>query len=158
MATSIGDTAQGYASEMYVYVKQTTAKYSVRNVKFRIRCAIDDSLAILNEDYAVTLGIEITAGGNTVRYGSNNGATFQTGGGKCYVTLDLGDMLNTNYSNLDTEFTVRAYVVYQGAYFYSTNTKTYSVKGMVDYYYNNQHIDAVSGLKEILENYGYTFD
>lgn len=152
-ASNIG--ASGY-SHVNLYVKQATAKYSVRDVKFRIRCAIDDSLAILNEDYAVTLGIEVTAGGQTRKY--HNGASFQNGNGKFFVTLDLGDLLNTYYSNLDTEFTVRAYVVYQGAYFYSTNTKTYSVKGMVDYYYNNQHIDAVSEMKEILENYGYTFD
>ena len=147
-----------YAEEMYVFVKQATAKYLFREVDFRIRCAIDDSLSELNEDYAVAFGIEVSAGGNTVRYGSGSGAIFQTAGSKCFVTLDLNDMLNEDYDKLDTEFTVRAYVVYQGAYFYSTNTKTYSVKGMVDYYYNNQHIDAVSGLKEILENYGYTFE
>lgn len=145
-----------YASETYIFVKQATAKYSFRDVDFRIRCAIDDSLAILNEDYSVTLGIEVTAGGQTRKY--HNGASFQNGNGKFFVTLDLGDMLNTNYANLDTEFTVRAYVEYQGAYFYSTNSKTYSVKGMVENYYKVQHIDAVSEMKEILEKYGYTFD
>lgn len=158
ITTSIGDTAQGYAAEMYVYVKQATAKYTVRDVDFRIRCAIDEGLAELNEDYSVTFGIEVTAGGKTVRYSNSDGASFQTSGGKQFVTLDLGDMLNTNYANLDTEFTVKAFVEHNGVYYYSTNAKTYSVKGMVNQYYNVEHIDAVEGLKEILESYGYTFE
>ncbi len=155
-SSNIGKT--NYASEIYVYVKQATAKTSYDDVNFRIRCAIDGGIAELNEDYAVTFGIEVSAGGNTVKYANGSGASFQTAGGKQFVTLDLGDMLNINYANLDTEFTIRAYVEYNGAYFYSTNTKTYSVKGMVNQYYNVEHIDAVSGLKEILENYGYTFE
>ena len=148
----------GYAVEVYIFVKQATAKYTVRDVDFRIRCAIDEGLAVLNEDYAITFGIEVTAGGKTVRYSNSDGAAFQTSGGKQFVTLDLGDMLNTNYANLDTEFTVKAYVGYDGGIIYSTNEKTYSVKGMVNQYYNVEHIDAVEGLKEILESYGYTFE
>ncbi len=132
------------------------------DVDFRIRVGIDKTLT----DYVTSAqaegklagavyGIEVVTAGKTKRYYSTE-TLYQTDEtGVSYVVISLGDVLN-NPERLTEEFTVRAFVEYNGEFLYaeegSENTvKTYSITGLVNHYATNGYAEQVANLKEIIE-------
>lgn len=136
------------------------------NVNFLLKCGIQNSienLVELPEDKSYTWGIEITDGTNPKRYTENDETNFimkDETNGINYVVISLGDVLNnTNYAK--KEFTVKAFVEYEGVRYYTTNEdniKTYSVVSILSYYQSEvelnaeqqESIDAVVALLEKL--------
>ena len=104
-----------------------------KNSKFVIRCGIDAAIADIAgvESY----GIRVSAGGKTVDYNSTSATSWKLDEEKnvYYVVINLGDIINDT-AKLGTEFTVQAYVVYDGITYASTSTKTYSVASMIKAY------------------------
>ena len=116
---------------------------------FLLKCCVDSSISDIKN--VEDLGIMVSSGSNTVYYSSNS-KYCSTENGLLYVIINLGDIIN-NVTRLTTVFTVKAYGVYDGITIESKNTKTYSVVGMVDYYYNEYGSEEVKLQVEHLYNY-----
>ena len=102
-------------------------------VDFRFKCGVD--LALSSIENIDSWGIQISAGGSNRSYDSDS--EYYSNDSSChFVVVSLGDVLN-NKSRLITEFTVRAFVVYDGTTYYSSLDKTYSVVSIIQEYYNN---------------------
>ena len=101
--------------------------------KFVIRCGIDAAIADITD--IDSFGIRVSAGGKTVDYNSTSATSwaFDETKNVYYVVINLGDIINDT-AKLGTEFTVQAYVVYDGVTYVSTSSKTYSVASMIKAY------------------------
>lgn len=149
-----------------MYIDSITIEWggasTFNNVDFRIRCGIDKSLSsIAAELEGATYGIQVSDGTTTKCYASTN-TLYQVEAeenGKAFVIIQLGDLLN-NKDRLDTEFTVQAYIEYEGEKYYSSQSKTYSVVTLLQAYIdlNDAGINTqIAGFKSILESFGKTF-
>lgn len=106
----------------------------LENSNFKIMCAVDATVADIENIDENGYGIRVTAGGKSVDYASTLLTTVVDGETKLlYVVIDLGDIIN-DVTKLTTEFTVCAYVKVDGITYASTTTRTYSVATMVEYY------------------------
>lgn len=131
------------------------------DVDFRLKVGVDKTLADIAADLELTTaqyGIEVFTNAKTVKYSAANElyAVEEDADGKAYVVIDLGDVLN-NLSRVTEEFTVRAYVEVEGQTYYSSLTKTYSIKTLVDEYLP-MNIEEVNEFKSTLEALGFNFN
>ncbi len=114
--------------------------------QFRIKCAVDASIAKIAG--ITEYGIFVKADGKTVKYNST-AKSWTDNGELVYVVISLGDIINDK-TKLGTEFTVQAYIVYNGETYYPDNdinaesVKTYSVASLVAEYeglgYSVEHL------------------
>jgi len=117
------------------------------NSQFVLNCGVDASLE--NIEGVDSYGIEVTAGNNTVYYTTEANSWTVGNDDTVSVSIDLGDIIN-NTTRLNTEFTVRAFVVVGENTYVSELTKTYSVASMVEEYYEVENITEVEHLYNIL--------
>ena len=116
------------------------------NSQFAIRCGVDAALTQIEgvEEY----GIKVTAGGKSVNY-TTDANSWTVANGVAYITLNLGTEMFDNLARFSTEFTVEAYVVVDDITYTSTQTKTYSVAGMVDTYFNGDNAEAKAAVTHL---------
>ena len=135
-----------------------TEMYS--NMEFRLGAGIDKDIADLASQLDnAKYGIEVSDGEKTEKYYSSD-SLFKNNldNDIFYVVISLGDIFN-NKERVDVEFTVKAFIEYDGDTYYSSLSKTYSVKTLVEKYLSDDATkEAVQPLKEALENLGYTFE
>ena len=125
------------------------------SVDFRLKCAVDEEIELVLDELVGEYGIEISDGTKTVLYSSENEYVYNESG-KRYVVIDLKDAFD-NIERLSTEFTVRAYVIYNENTYYSEHVKVHSVASILQTYIalNNDEINAqIEGLKNVLINLG----
>lgn len=123
------------------------------SVDFRFKCAVDANVSGVLDGASGTYGIEVSDGTTTRKYQSDNALVY-TQGGKTYVVIKLGDVF-TDLSRLTDEFTVRAYAYYDGNYYYSSQTVTYSFVSLLQTYINNPAYTAqLNGLRQSLIGLG----
>ena len=127
---------------------ETESKEIYKNSAFAFRFGVDATLA--NIEGVDSYGIMVTADGKTMYY-TTDASSWAVDGGLCYVTVNLGDIINDT-KKLGTEFTVKAYVEIDGVKYASEMEKTYSVASIVAYYYDENSIEAVAHLYEYLKN------
>ena len=136
----------------------TSEMYS--NMEFRLGAGIDKDIADLASQLDnAKYGIEVSDGEKTEKYYSSD-SLFKNNldNDIFYVVISLGDIFN-NKERVDIEFTVKAFIEYDGDTYYSSLSKTYSVKTLVEKYLSDDATkEAVQPLKEALENLGYTFE
>ena len=113
--------------------------------EFRIKCGVDKALAsIANVE---SYGVKVYTSEKTMELsttGSDDTCLF--------TVISLGEALQ-NPERLDVVFTVQAYAVIDGVTYYSEETKSYSIREMVEAYYNNpETTDKVASLYELLQN------
>ena len=122
--------------------------------QFFIRCGADIALKDIKNISAY--GLKVTAGAKEAYYNSGSQSWGEELEGEtpyCFAIINLKDIINDS-DKLQTEFTVEAYVEYNGMKFYSNNTKTYSVVSMVQYYYESE--DSTEKVKSQVEHlYNY---
>ena len=134
------------------------------NVDFRLKCGIDNSieeLVDLPEGKTYTWGIEISDGTNSKCYAESDDVNFiikDETNEINYVIISLGDVLTEIYK-AKREFTVKAYVIYDGQTYYSSQVKTYSVASILSYYQTNVDLtteqqNSVDAVVELLEKLG----
>lgn len=134
------------------------------NVDFRLKCGIDNSieeLVDLPEGKTYTWGIEISDGTNSKCYAESDDVNFiikDETNEINYVIISLGDVLTEIYK-AKREFTVKAYVIYDGQTYYSSQVKTYSVASILSYYQTNVDLtteqqNSVDAAVELLEKLG----
>ena len=116
----------------------TVVEDAYADVDFRIKCGIDANINALENLPAgkeYTYGIKVETTDKDVFYNDEDTAEFIKVDNNIYYTvISLGDVL-TNRSRLDVKFSVQAYVVVDGQYYYSDVVKTYSVVDLVKKYY-----------------------
>lgn len=113
-------------------------------VDFRIKCGVDLALAdIAGVD---SYGVKVSADKEMELPANESDDTC------LFAVISLGDVL-TNAERLDVVFTVQAYIVIEGVTYVSENTKSFSVREMVEAYYNDpETTDKVASLYELLQN------
>lgn len=134
-----------------------TTVYS--NDEFRIKMGIDKGLSAVAEQVdGAKYGIEVSTDSKTQKYYSTDELYKVEEGaeGKEYVIINLGAFLQ-NHSRISEEFTVKAFIEYDGVTYYSEQSKTYSIKTLVEKYLELGYSE-VETLKTTLENLGYTFE
>ena len=128
----------------------TNEQPTYSNSRFAFRFGVDDALASIAG--VTSYGLKVSADGQTVDY-TTDANSWKREDGLCYVTVNLGDIINDE-KKLSTEFTVQAYVVVNGVRYDSENVKTYSVATMIQTYYEDEGIDAVQHLYDYLVELG----
>lgn len=123
--------------------EDSTSINSYTDVDFRIRVGVDSAIANLED--ADSWGIKVTSSNGTVKEYLADSDYIFTEGDFIFAIISLGDVLN-NSERLTVEFTVEAYVVVDGVNYYSNQSKTYSVAGMVQKYYEEDGNTAVESL------------
>ena len=115
------------------------------DTEFRIKCGVD--LALADIEIADSYGIYVsTADKDEELVATGSDATC------LFAVISLGDAL-TNAERLDVVFTVQAYIVIECVTYFSENTKSFSVREMVEAYYNNpETTDKVASLYDLIEN------
>lgn len=129
------------------------------NDEFRIKMGIDKGLSTVAEQVdGAKYGIEVSTDSKTQKYYSTDELYKVEEGaeGKEYVIINLGAFLQ-NHSRISEEFTVKAFIEYDGVTYYSEQSKTYSIKTLVEKYLELGYSE-VETLKTTLENLGYTFE
>lgn len=113
-------------------------------VDFRIKCGVDLALAdIAGVD---SYGVKVSADKEMELPANESDDTC------LFAVISLGDVL-TNAERLDVVFTVQAYIVIEGVTYVSENTKSFSVREMVEAYYKDpETTDKVASLYELLQN------
>ena len=151
--TTTGTTAtQNYILSITINLAagETTYVDEYSEVDFRFRFGIDASVAeIANID---EFGIEVSTASKTKVYASAV-VNYDENAKIYYVIISLGDVLN-NLERVSEEFTVTAFVEYDGVKYYSELTKTYSVSSIVDEYVANG-VSSVNGFNDLLASLGY---
>lgn len=130
-----------------------TTQTVLEKSEFQVKCAVDASVADIANIEAY--GIRVTAGGKSVDY-TASASSWTSEDDKVYVVINLGDVIG-DVTKLTTEFTVCAYAIKDGITYVSTNTKTYSIAGMVEEYYTNTELgykDDVAHLYNYLVSRG----
>ena len=140
----------------------TVVEDAYKDVDFRIKCGIDANINALENLPAgkeYTYGIKVETPDKEVLYNTDNNAEFIKVDNNIYYTvISLGDVL-TDRSRLDVNFSVQAYVVVDGQYYYSDVVKTYSVVDLVKTYYDmDEYKEQITPLVEVLTSMGYTFE
>ena len=128
----------------------TTENTVYSNSRFAFRFGVDDALASIAG--VTSYGLKVSAGGKVVDY-TTDATYWKQEDGLCYVTVNLGDIINDK-DKLSTKFTVQAYIVVDGVRYDSEKVKTYSVADMVKEYYETENIVAVEHLYNYLVNLG----
>ena len=120
--------------------------------EFRIKCGVDASLD-LSDINGVEYGIYVSAANGKDKYYASNSEFLQTDeeAEKKYIIISLGDIVN-DVTKLTTEFTVCAYAKYNDK-IYTSSTKTYSVAGMIEAYYD-QGVEEVEVLYDYFNKNG----
>ncbi len=104
----------------------------LKDSKFSFRFAVDGALAdIENVD---AYGIQVKTSNKTANYTEGNATSWTVENGQCYVTVNLGDIINS-VGKLGREFTVTAFVEVDGMIYTSEQTITVSVASIVAEYY-----------------------
>lgn len=125
---------------------ETETKEIYKNSAFAFRFGVDAALADIEGVDAY--GIMVTAGGKTMYY-TTDASSWAVDGGLCYVTVNLGDIINDT-QKLGTEFTVKGYVEIDGVKYASEMDKTYSVATIIAYYCDTLGITDVKHLYDYL--------
>lgn len=129
--TTVNDI-NAYMQLAYKYTEDVVNEEVVlKDSDFRLNCGIDSTIA--DVEGATSYGIRVTANGKTKDYTSETATSWAEKGGKFYVVLSLGDIVN-DVEKLCTEFTVEAFAVIDGEVVVSKNAKKYSVATMVAAY------------------------
>ena len=128
---------------------ETVKQEVYSNSKFVLRLGAQKGLADIEgiDGY----GLMVSAGNNTVHY-TTDASSWGNDAEFCYVTLNLGDIINNNVQ-LSTKFTVKAYVQVGDNTFYSETGKTLSVADMIAIY-QGLEIPEVAHLYSYLETKG----
>ena len=121
----------------------TEEKVVYSDSKFVFKFAVDSKIIETVGDYKY--GIMVTTGAKTEFFET----VLSEEEGLCYVTVNLGDIIN-NLERLNTEFTIKAYVEVDGGKYTANTSKTYSVASIIDCYYNDEGIESVKHLYEYL--------
>ena len=149
---NVSATGQVRIKSISIYLEGSTAtknNYTFENVDFRIRCGVDAAIDNIADSY----GIRVTANGVSKSYDMTSDFWGEDAD-YVYATISLGDVL-TNSDRLDAKFTVEAYIVVDGATYYSTSSTTYSVIDLVVEYYNNAETkEVVASLYDLLLEMG----
>ena len=128
----------------------TNEQPTYSNSRFAFRFGVDDALASIAG--VTSYGLKVSADGQAVDY-TTDANSWKREDGLCYVTVNLGDIINDK-DKLSTKFTVQAYIVVDGVRYDSENVKTYSVATMIQTYYEDEGIDAVQHLYDYLVELG----
>lgn len=128
---------------------ETVKQEVYSNSRFALRLGAQKGLADIEgiDGY----GLMVSAGNNTVHY-TTDAPSWGNDGEFCYVTLNLGDIIN-NSVQLSTKFTVKAYVQVGDNKYYSETGKTLSVADMVATY-QGLEIPEVAHLYSYLQTKG----
>ena len=102
-----------------------------KNSSFAFRFGADKALADI--EGITSYGIMVSAGDKDV-YFSTNANSWKVDDKYCYVTVDLGDIIN-DLTKLSTKFTAKVYVEVEGDKYFSEKEATYSVVDMVKEYH-----------------------
>lgn len=127
---------------------ETKEVTTLSDSQFFIRCGVDVALSSIEgvDEY----GIKVTANGKEMFYNNESlswGTESNADNPYHYVVISLGDIIN-DLDKLKTEFTVVAYVKYEGKVYCSTEDKSYSVVSMVEKYHKD-------GYEEVDHLYNY---
>ena len=128
----------------------TTEQEVYKNSNFAFRFSVDKALTSI--DGIDGYGLMVSAGGKDVYY-SVGANSWTVDGELCYVTVNLGDIINDT-AKLSVEFTVKAYVEVDGQKYYSDAKKTYSVASMIKTYFETEKISDVEHLYKYLKSNG----
>lgn len=113
--------------------------------EFRIKCGVDLALADIEgvDSYGIKVFTDNDEKELTAAYDDE----------QClYTIISLGDAL-TNKARLDVVFTVQAFIVIDGVTYVSELTKSFSVREMVETYYNDPATqEKVASLYALIEN------
>lgn len=136
-----------------VWLGEERTEEAYKDVDFRFRCGVDTGVASLEglaDGETYIYGIEVSTDSKTRLYSE---LKYDEANNIYYVVISLGDVLN-NQERLTEEFTVRAYVEYNGQKYYSDATATYSVSSIVDKYLD-EGVSEVNNFDELLATLGY---
>lgn len=115
------------------------------DVDFRVKCGVDKALADIEgvESYGVKVSTDAKELELEASYSDE----------QClFAVISLGDVL-TNAERLDVVFTVQAFIVIDGVTYVSELTKSFSVREMVETYYNDPATqEKVASLYALIEN------
>ena len=142
------NSVSGYMSLGYKYTRERVTETNFfSDVDFRLRCGVDKKLS--NIEGVSSYGIRISSSAKSKLYDATS--EYWNEDDSCYyVIISLGDVL-TNSSRIYEEFTVDAYIVVDGATYYSKSYKKYSIYSIVDEYYNNEETKSlVTSLYDLL--------
>ncbi len=130
---------------------ETVEQVVYSNSEFAFRFGVDASIA--NIEGVEAYGIKVTAGDKEVFYTENSVKVWGNDGEYCFVTVNLGDIIN-DLNKLNTEFTVTAFVEVDGIKYTSEQETTYSVASMIAHYMDVLEIAEVEHLYDYLANSG----
>ena len=128
---------------------ETVEQELYSNSQFAFRFGVDAALTAIEGIEAY--GLMISAGDKDVYY-STDATSWTQGDELCYITLNLGDIIN-DLTKLSTKFTVKAYVEVDGTKYLSEGEKTYSVADMIAEY-QGLGIEGVAHLYSYLQSNG----
>ena len=153
-----GSTGHRRIKSIEITMDGTSTISSYSDVEFRIKCGVLNSIADIEnvEEY----GVAVSANSDPIHYSVSNEKKdfYFSDNTHNFALISLGDALN-NKSRLETKFTVRAYVIYEGEYYYSESIKTASVIDLVKTYYGmDAYKEQITPLVEVLTSMGYTFE
>ncbi|MBQ2794009.1 MAG: Ig-like domain-containing protein [Clostridia bacterium] len=120
---------------------ETVQKTVCSDSQFAFRFGVNAGIADIEgvTDY----GLKVTAGDTEALYTPDTVKVWGNDGEMCYVTVNLGDIIN-NVTRLTTDFTVQAYVEVDGIKYYCENTTTYSVLDIIVYYVDTLEMEDVN--------------
>ena len=121
-----------------------------KNSSFAFRFGADKALADI--EGITSYGLVVSAGDKDAYFSSTDASSWMADNECCYVTVDLGDIIN-DLTKLSTKFTVKAYVEVDGNKYVSEVEATYSVADMVEKY-QGLNIPAVTDLYDYLVETG----
>ena len=161
-ATSVTFTISGSSGHRRIAtIAVTTAGETVvkeySNVEFRLKCGVANEFAdieTLLDGQEYTYGIYVATATKEQKFEIT--AETSVKDGVVYVVISLGDVLN-NIDRVTDEFTIQAYVEYDGLTYMSESVKTYSVQSILQQYLNNE-VAEVSKLVAELQSLGFEFE
>ncbi len=156
------------SSKGVIYISSITitweAETTTYDSNFKLRVGIDDSIATvfdsITKDSSKTYEYGIQVSSSSVegfsekvkQYALTEESTKD--GNIYYLIIDLEDLMN-NPERLNIEFTVQAYAKIDDEILLSTNSKTYSVASLIEYYYSNEATkDLVKDAYDLLKSVG----
>lgn len=151
-----------------LYIKSITITWETETTtydsNFKLRVGIDDSIATvfdsITKDSSKTYEYGIQVSSSSVegfnekvkQYALTEESTKDEN--IYYLIIDLEDLMN-NPERLNIEFTVQAYAKIGDEILLSTNSKTYSVASLIEYYYSNDATkDLVKDAYDLLKSVG----
>lgn len=146
--TTTGSTTQVHIKSITIYLEssdEVTYDNVFTETEFRIKCGVDKALAEIDgvDSYGIKVFTDNKEEKLTAAYNDEQ---------RLYTIISLGDAL-TNKERLDVVFTVQAFVVIDGVTYVSELTKSYSVRKMIETYYNDPATqENVASLYDLIQN------